>query len=153
MADVVVTVTLSSVSYTTWLRTSLIGASKVANGVPMIEITEFGPDQEDAFVDFTYEASREVLKLFTGRQGDVNGLPFEATTTEITYRFNEEQPPLPQATAIKDALYLDVKNAIYTYIALLWFKIKNNEEMVSYFQERYEKLASNINTSLFKLHD
>ena len=153
MADVVVTVDISAVSYKTWLNTSLVGLSMVVNGVPMIESIEMGTDQEDAFANYIDEACREVLKIFSSRQGDAIGVPFEKTDTTIIYRFLEEQPPLPQASALKELLYQDVKNAIYYSITITWFKVKKNEDMVSFLTERYNKLTDNINHILYKLHD
>lgn len=153
MADVVTTVTFSALSYTTWLRTSLVGLSTVVEGTPMIESIELGTDQEDAFENFKDEACREVLKIFMSRQGNVTGVPFEQSDTEVTYRFKEEIPVLAQADAIKASLNEDVKNAIYTYIAYMWLKIKKQEAMVVYLSERYEKLSKNIENHLYKLHD
>jgi len=153
MADVVVRIIISDVSYKAWLNTSLIGLSTVVGGVPMIELTEMGPDQEDAFANYNDEACREVLKIFVSRQGDAAGMPFEKSSTEVIYRFAEEQPPLPHADSIKSTLYEDVKNAIYTFITYMWFKIKNNEEMSKFMDVRYHKLTDNIENALFKLHD
>ena len=78
MADLVVRVQASSVQYRNWLRTSYIALSQVSeDGLPMIKQFEFGADQEDAFKDFMNEATLEVSKLFSSRQGDVTGIPFE----------------------------------------------------------------------------
>lgn len=153
MADVTVAINLSSISYTTWLRTTLVGMTNVASGVPMIESTEFGTDQEDAFINFVDEACREVLKVFSNRQGDVTGTPFEKTATTVTYRINEATPLLPQASSLKETLNEDVKNAIYTFITCMWFKIKKNQDMVDYLSTRYQKLTDNIDHCLYKLHD
>lgn len=153
MADVVVTIDISDVSYTSWLRTSIVGGSKVEGGVSLIESNEMGPDQLDAFNNFITESCREVLKVYASRQGDATGTPFEKTDTQVIYRFNEETPVLPQAVSLKETLNEDTKNAIYTFITLLWFKVKDNEKMVAYLTERYEKLVGNIDHSLYKLHD
>lgn len=153
MADVVVTVSIDAVSYKTWMNTSLVGMSNIVNGIPMIESTEMGTDQEDAFNNYIDEACREVLKVFVSRQGDAGGTPFEKSTTFVIYRFSEEQPPLPHAASIKESLYEDVKNAIYTYITYMWFKIKKNEDMVEFLGARYNKLTENIDNHLYKLHD
>jgi hypothetical protein len=153
MSDVVVSIDISDVSYSTWLRTSLVGMANIVNGVPMIETTELGIDQVDAFNNFIDEACRELLKVFVSRQGDATGAPFEKTTTTVVYRFNEEQPPLPQANSIKESLNEDVKNAIYTYITLMWFTIKKNEDMAAYLIGRYKILTGNIDNHLYKLHD
>ena len=153
MADVTVQISISAVSYKTWMNTSLVGLSTVSNGVPQIELTEMGTDQEDAFDTYIDEACREVLKLFVSRQGDVTGTPFEITSENVIYRFAEEQPPLPQAASIKSSLYEDTKNAIYTFITMMWLKIKNKEDMVNYLETRYQKLTDNIDHALHKLHD
>jgi hypothetical protein len=154
MADVVITIPVSSVSYTTWLRTSYIASAlKTEDGTPLIISTELGPDQGDALTDFMEEATREVLKLFLSRQGDAAGVPFEYDGTDVTYRFNEETPLLPQASAIKDSLEEDVKNAIFTYVTTLWYKLKLNADQIVLLVNRYEKVAKNIDRHLYKLHD
>lgn len=154
MADVTVNITISLVSYKTWLTTSYISTTLVSEGgTPLIVNNEFGPDQEDAFTSFIDEAAREVLKVFLSRQGNVSGVPFEKTATDLFYRFKEEEPVLPQAIAIKSALTEDVKNALFTYVTYLWLKIKKNEDQATNALERYHKLTRNIDVHLYKLHD
>ena len=154
MADVVVNIVVSSVSYKAWLNTSYIGSGLLdANGKPLIKITELGNDQEDAFTEFMEEATRELLKIFLSRQGDVSGVPFEYDGVNAIYRFNEGVPLLPQAAAIKNALYEDAKNALYTYVTILWFKVKFNEAQLTMLMDRYNKLTNNIENHLYRLHD
>jgi len=154
MADITITIPVSNVQYTIWLRTSYIGMSLVSDaGVPMVNITELGPDQVDALKDFLSEAIREVLKIFESRQGDVNGVPFEYDDINVIYRFNEATPLLPQAASLKSSLNEDVKNAIYVYVTYLWFQFKGNDKLASYMLGRYLKLTNNIDRNLYKLHD
>lgn len=154
MADVAVTIPVSNIQYITWLRTSYIGRSLISEtGVPMIEQMEIGPDQEDALMDFLNEATREVLKVFMTRQGDVTGVPFEYDEVNVTYRFNEATPLLPQASAIKGSLNEDVKNAIYTYTTFLWFQHSDNQKQAEFLINKYNKLTGNIDNHLYKLHD
>lgn len=154
MAVVAIDITISLVSYKSWLTTSYISTVLVGDaGVPLISNNELGPDQEDAFSNFFDEAAREVLKIFLSRQGNVEAVPFELSATNAIYRFNEEVPVLPQSDAIKNALTEDVKNALFTYVTYLWLKIKKNGEHAGYVAERYEKLAKNIDNHLYKLHD
>jgi hypothetical protein len=154
MADFVVTIQVSSVEYTLWLRSSYIGLSKVSdNGMPKVEQFEFGEDQEDVFKDFIKESSREVSKLFSSRQGDVSGVPFEIDDNEITYRFNENEPTLNQASALKSQLNEDVKNALFSHLSVLWFNTKGENDIMNYFIGKYEKLASSIERNLYLLHD
>lgn len=154
MADVVVDITVSSVSYKTWLSTSYIADSLIsADGTPMIIKNEFGADQEDALKTFMDEATRELLKIFLSRQGDVTGVPFEYDGTNAIYRFNEETPVLPQASAIKDSLNEDAKNALFTYVTIIWLKMKGNDKQVDSLLERYNKITRNIDNHLYKLHD
>jgi len=154
MADVTVDITISLVSYKAWLTTSYIANSLVGgDGTPLIVSNELGPDQEDAFVSFIDEASREVLKVFLTRQGDVTGTPFEKTATNAIYRFNEATPLLPQATAIKDSLTEDVKNALFAYVTYLWLNLKKNQEQAIIILARYQKLTRDIDINLYKLHD
>lgn len=154
MADVVITIPVSAISYTSWLRTSYVASYlKADDGTPLIQTNELGPDQEDALADFMEEATREVLKLFLSRQGNAAGTPFEYDGTNAIYRFNEEVPVLPQASAIKDSLEEDVKNAIFTYVTMLWFKLKLNADQIELLVNRYEKVSNNIDRHLYKLHD
>lgn len=154
MADVVVNIDISLVSYKTWLTTSYMASSIITeDGKPLIVSNELGPDQEDAFDDMIKEAAREISKLFLSRQGDVTGTPFEFATTEVIYRFAEGEPVLKQAAAIKDTLNEDVKNALFIYVTYLWLKIKNNKEQSEFLISRYNKLTDNINIHLYKLHD
>lgn len=154
MADVTVDITISLVSYKSWLTTSYIATTLVgASGSPLISNNELGPDQEDAFASFMDEATREVLKVFLSRQGDVTGTPFEKTDTHAIYKFKEEMPVLPQAASIKESLNEDIKNALFAYVTFLWLKIKKNEEQALYVIDRYQKLTKNIDNHLYKLHD
>ena len=154
MADVTVSVLVSDVQYTTWLRTSYLGKTILSeDGKPMVEKMELGKDQEDALANFLDEATREVLKVFLSRQGDVTGLPFEFDGTTATYRFKEEEPVLPQAAAIKSALNEDVKNALYTYATYLWMRTKDEAKITAYLFDRYLELTNTINKHLYKLHD
>lgn len=154
MADITVSIPISDINYTTWLRTSYIASAIVTEaGIPMIENIELGADQGDALSNLLTEAAREVLKIFTSRQGDVNGTPFEQTSTNIIYRFNEAEPILPQSNALKSTLDEDVKNAIFVYVTYLWFQYKGNKDQASYMIARYMKLTSNINRHLHRLHD
>lgn len=154
MADVVITIPVSSVQYTTWLRSSYIALSQISEGgTPMVDQFEFGPDQKDALDNFLDESTREVSKLFVSRQGDVAGVPFEYDGTNVIYRFKEGEPILPQAAALKSQLNEDVKNAIYSYLSVLWFNVKDKNDVEKFFRNKYEKLASNIERSLYSLHD
>ena len=150
MAVVAIDITISLVSYKSWLTTSYISTVLTGeDGVPLITNNELGPDQEDAFSNFFDEAAREVLKIFLSRQGNVEDVPFELSATNAIYRFNEEEPALPQAAAIKNSLTEDVKNALFTYVTYLWLKIKKNNEQSTYVAERYERLAKNIYNHLY----
>ncbi len=131
------------------MSTSIVGEG----GTPLIVNNELSPDQEDAFNNFVDEAAREVLKLFVSRQGNVAGTPFQKTTTDVTYRFKEETPVLPQASALKEALTEDVKNALFSYVTFLWLKIKKNNDQAQFVYDRYQKLAKDIDFNLYKLHD
>jgi len=154
MADVVVTIEVSSVQYTTWLRTSYFASSQISeNGMPMVDQLELGPDQNDALIDFLQESTREVSKLFSSRQGDVSGTPFSYDGTNAIYRFNEGEPVLAQSSALKSQLGEDVKNAIYSYLSLMWFNAKNKADMAKYFKSKYDKIAFNIERNLYLLHD
>jgi len=152
--DITVTIPVTAITYTAWLRTSYISSGLVdANGKSIVSSIEIGPDQKDAFNNFMDEAVREVLKVFLSRQGDVSGTPFEYNSTDVTYRVKEEEPILAQSAAIKSALGEDVKNAIFVYVTYLWLKSKGDENNALFMMERYHKLTHNIDIHLYKLHD
>lgn len=152
--DVTIDISVSSVQYTTWLRTSYIGMSIVSEaGVPMVEQIELGVDQEDALVNLLEEASREVAKIFISRQGDVEGIPFEYDGANAIYRFKECEPYLNQAVAIKSTLSEDVKNALYAWVTYLWFKLKGKNDQVAGLMSKYQRLSTDIQGSIHRLHD
>jgi hypothetical protein len=154
MADVTISILITNVQYTAWLRTSLIGLNqKAQSGLPLISETELGPDQMDAITNFLDEATREVSRLFISRQGDVTGVPFEVNSTNAIYRFNEATPVLPQASAIKSIMAEDVKNAIFSYITFLWFSLKGDQTNMSLFLGKYNSLSIDIQNNLYRLHD
>ena len=82
------------------------------------------------------------------RQGDVTGIPFEFDATNVTYRFNEGVPVLPQAVALKSSLDEDVKNAIFTVVAILWFNGKANADQIALMRARYQRISQNIDVAL-----
>lgn len=142
----------------TWLRSSYMALSQISDsGIPMIEKLEFGPDQKDAFDNFLEEAVIDVSKLFSSRQGDANGTPFEIKALQydkqIIYRFNESLPELNQASVLKSQLSEDVKDAIYSYISILWFNTKGLTKIVDFFTIKYNKISESIERNLYLLHD
>ena len=154
MADVTVDIAISLVSYKSWLTTSYVASTIVGDGgVPLVVNNEMGPDEEDAFTVLLDEAAREVSKLFISRQGNVSGLPFEKTSTNVKYRFKEETPVLPQASAIKDALNEQVKNALFAYVTFLWFTMKKNADQAQFYMSKYQQLSEDILGNIHRLHD
>lgn len=154
MADVTVTIQVSSVEYTTWIRSSMIALSQInENGAPMIDKIELGPDQEVVFDEFLPESALDVLKIFTSRQGDVSGTPYEISSASVIYRFNELEPTLTHSASLKLQLNEDVKNAIYSKIAMSWFFTKNMEKVAAYYLGKYETLLNSIDKILYLLHD
>ena len=153
MADVTITITISSLSYQAWLRTSHTGMALSKEGSLQLLSTELGPDQEDAFTNFLDQAAVDVLKLFISRQGDVSGVPYEKTSTQIIYRFRENPESLTQADALKAVMAEDVKNAIYTKVTELWFGLKANAEQLALLIKEYAVLSAHIMGNLYRLHD
>jgi len=152
--DITVSIPVTAISYTAWLRTSHIGFGLVDDkGQSLISSIEIGPDQKDFFQNIMEQATREVSKLFVTRQGDVNGVPFSYDGLNAIYRFNECEPVLPQAPALKSELEEDVKNAIYTFVTMLWFRLKGNEKYSTLFLAEYSDLQGSILSILYRLHD
>lgn len=153
--DLTITIDVSDISYNAWLRTSYAGLSIVdKEGVPKIEAIELGVDQRDAFNSFVKEAAREVLKFFVTRQGDVVGLPYEYSSTEIVYRFLEGTPALStnQTSSLMTQLSETVEDAIYSYISQLWFNTKSLPKIAALFAAKYTMLTDDIDRSLYRLH-
>lgn len=154
MADYQISIEFEMMEYLAWLRSSYLVLSQISEGgTPMIDQLELGLDQRDIFTSFWTESALEVSKLFTTRQHDVNGVPFEFSSNDAIYRFNEGEPVLTQAAAIKAQMNEDVKQAIYCYIAMMWFKLKQLNFAVDYYSDKYAKLALDIKRNLYYLHD
>jgi len=152
--DIIVNIPVTAISYTTWLRTSYISFGLVdESGKSLVSTIEIGPDQKDFFQNIMEQATREVSKLFVTRQGDVNGVPFSFDGTNAIYRFNECEPVLPQASALKSELDEDVKNAIYSFVTMLWFRLKGNEKYSALLMSEFADLQISINSILYRLHD
>lgn len=152
--DITINIPVTSISYTTWLRTSYIGFGLVDDsGKSLVASIEIGPDQKDFFQEIMAQATREVLKSFVSRQGDVNGVPFLYDGANVIYRFNEGEPVLPQSAALVSELEQDVKNAIYTFVTMVWFRFKGNEKYSTLFLTEFSELQTSISGILHRLHD
>ena len=154
MADITLTIPVSDVKYTAWLRTSYIALSKLDNdGIPMIKDNELGPDQEDAFTNYMNEATLELSKLFASRQGDAAGSPFEYDGSYVIFRFKEGEPVLTQKAVLESQMIEDITNALYSFISILWYNAKDKESEMTYFIGKYGRHALSIERNLYLLHD
>lgn len=154
MADYAIVIGISDLEYTAWLRTSYASLGLLdKEGNPALDVEELGPDQADAFSNFKDEASREVLKLFVPRQGDLTAAPFSDDGTDITFRIYEREPVLGNSAGIKAALDSDVKTALFTYVTLLWYVNKGHVENAKILMEKYNKISNDIEYNLYRIHD
>jgi len=152
--DITVNIPVTAISYTTWLRTSYMSFGLVdENGKSIVATIEISPDQKDFFQNVMEQAAREVLKSFVTRQGDVNGVPFSYDGTNAIYRFNECEPVLPQADALKSELTEDVRNALFAYVTMTWFRLKGSEKYAGLFLSEFSDLQKSIQGILHRLHD
>ncbi len=152
--DIQVGIPVTDIAYTTWLRTSYVGFGLIdAEGKSLVATIEIGPDQTDFFRNVMNQAAREVLKSFVTRQGDVSGVPFEYNGASLIYRFKEGEPVLPQAAALKSELEEDVRNAVFTFVTMMWFKLKGNEKYAGLFMSEFADLQKSIQGILHRLHD
>lgn len=154
MADVTVTIAVSDVAYSAWIRTSYLAMSNPSqDGRPLIDLLELGKDERDIFNEFAGEAARDVLKLFAQRQDNVTGTPFSIDVNgNIVYRFSENTPTLSNATSLKTMLNEYAKQAIYSYIAFLWLGMKKIE-YAEVVYSKYVMLCEEIKGILYLLHD
>lgn len=154
MADVTVTIAVSDVSYSAWIRTSYLAMSQPSqDGKPLIDLLELGKDERDIFNEFASEAAKDVLKLFAQRQDNVTGTPFSIDVNgNIVYRFSENTPALPNATTLKTMLNEYAKQAIYSYIAFLWLGMKKID-YAEIVYSKYIMFCEEIKGILYLLHD
>jgi len=108
--------------------------------------------------DFVKEASKEVLKVFLSRQGDVTGQAFEydlASSGNIIYRFSENSDPLPanQTLSIKTRLTDNVEDALINYVLALLYKTDGNKDKEQSTLEKAYMLINLITGDLLRLHD
>lgn len=108
---------------------------------------------ERLFYDMLTDSSNTVLNLFISRQGDVDGVPYEKTDTEIIYRFNEGLPVLTSAPSITSRLTEAVKYAIYNQIIILFSKATGDASKVKTSTDNYINLSAQIESALYFLHD
>lgn len=154
MADATITVAVSDVSYSAWIRTSYLAMSNISQkGYPLIDLLELGKDEKDIFNEFVAEAAKEILKIFVPRQDNVTGSPFSIDVSgNIVYRFIENTPILPNATVLKITLTEAVKQAIYNYVAANWLNMKG-VEYAKFAYAKFEMLSDEIKGILYTLHD
>lgn len=147
--DIEITIPLSTLSYSLWLRTSY---SSLGAQLPVEDI-EFGADQLDAFNNLTSEAARKILRSFSSRQGDVTGLPFEITSETVTYRFSEGVPALSanKTLSLTEELKERTKMAIYGFVTSMWFQMKGIDSSI--VEAKYNSEIEVIEQLLHQLHD
>lgn len=155
MADKVVSVVFGDVKFMAWLRSSYLSLGIVSeDGRLLLDKVELGPDRADAFEDFFEEASREVLKVYSPRQGNlVAADPFTYDGTLAEYSFYEEEPVLPHGDSLIENLDKTTSLAVYTYIMYLWLKHVGLDDKADVMLERYGKFVKDIDVLLYKLHD
>jgi hypothetical protein len=161
MADIVITVPISNIFREVSRRSSLATsidpfyANKTTQEKQKSQLQGEG---DRITSDFTKEASKEVLKVFLSRQGDVNGLGYEYDLNDsgnIVYRFAENDDPLPsnQTLAIKTRLIDNTEDAIIHYVLSLLYKTDGNAAKETEMLEKAYRLINMITGDLHRLHD
>ena len=99
------------------------------------------------------EAAKEVLRCFVSRQGDAIGVPYEVSSTTVTYRFAEATPVLTQADAIKTRLAENTRDAIVYFIMAALYKTDGNTNKLALMQQKCVELINELTGDLYRLHD
>ena len=156
MADVVITVTISEVFKLVARRTSVATETDPFYAKMTTEQRQYSQlhgESDRLTLDLLKEAAKEVLACFVSRQGDAAGVPFEISSTEVTYRFAEGTPVLTQAAAIKNRLTNNTKDAIVYFIMAALYKTDGNTDKLALMQSKCSALINELTGDLYRLHD
>lgn len=161
MADIVITIPISNVFREVARRSVLATntdpfyAKKTAQEKQNSQLQGEG---DRITSDFVKEASKEVLKVFLSRQGDVAGLGYEYNLSDsgnIVYRFAENDDPLPtnQTASITTRMLDNTEDAIIHYVLALLYKTDGNTGKEADMLEKAYRLINMLTGDLHRLHD
>jgi len=156
MADVVITVAITDVYKLVARRSSVTSQTDPAYANASTEKKQYSQlhgESDRITGDLLDEATKEVLRCFVSRQGDVTGVPFEKTATDIIFRFAEGEPVLKQASAIKTRLTKNVRDALVYHILAALYKMDGNTNQATINHGKCRELIDELMGDLYRLHD
>jgi len=156
MADIVITVTIAEVFKLVAQRTSVATETDPFYANMTTEQRQYSQlhgESDRLTLNLLKEAAKEVLRCFVSRQGDATGVPYEVSSTTVTYRFAEATPVLTQAAAIKIRLTENTRDAIVYFIMAALYKTDGNVNKLALMQQKCIELINELTGDLYRLHD
>lgn len=161
MADIVITVPIKTV-YREVARRSSVAAEtdpfyKGAN-TETKQYSQLHGEGDRITGDFLKEASKEVLKAYISRQGDVTDAAYEYDLLDsgnIVYRFSESETPLEsnQTAAITARLQDNTEDALIYYVLVSLYRTDGNVNKENQMLSKALELIDNLSGDLYRLHD
>lgn len=161
MADIVITVSIASVYAEIARRTAIATETDPFYKGATTEQKQYSQlhgEGDRITRNFIQEASKEVLKVYKSRQGDVTAAGYEfdlAGSGNIIYRFAESASPLEtnQTAAITTNLQDNTEDAIIYYGLLSLYRTDGNGNKYAACQVKCDNLIGELSGDLYRLHD
>jgi hypothetical protein len=161
MGDIVITVPIASIFKEVARRTSIATETDPFYKGATTEQKQYSQlhgEGDRITSDFTKEASKEVLKAYVSRQGDVTGAGFEydlADSGDIIYRFSENDVPLEtnQTASITARLQENTEDAIIYYVMVSLYRNDGNTSKGAENLAKALNLIDELSGDLYRLHD
>jgi len=161
MADIVITVPITNVFKEVARRSSIATETDPFYSQKTTEEKQYSQlhgEGDRVSTDFLKEASKEVLKAFISRQGDVVGVAYEydlADSGNIIYRFAENSDPLAtnQTAAITTRLSDNTEDAIIYYVLVSLYRTDGNITKEKEMLFKAMELIDLLSGDLHRLHD
>ncbi len=161
MADIVITIAIADVYAEIARRTAITTETDPFYAQATTEKKQYSQlhgEGDRITRNFIEEASKEVLKAFISRQGDVVAAGYEFDLIDsgnIVYRFAENASPLEanQTAAITSRLQDNTEDAIIYYGMVSLYRTDGNINKHDECQAKCLKLIDELSGDLYRLHD
>lgn len=161
MADIVITIPITTVFKEVARRSSVAAETDPfykGSTTEKKQYSQLHGEGDRITSDFLKEASKEVLKAYVSRQGDVTGAAFEydlVSSGNIIYRFAESSVPLEtnQTAALTTRLQNNTKDALVYYVLVSLYRTDGNVNKEVEMLKKALELIDNLTGDLYRLHD
>lgn len=156
MADITISLTIADIFKEIARRTSVATETDGYYAQKTTEQRQYSQlhgEGDRITTDLVNEASKEVLRCFISRQGDVVATPFNNDGTNISYSFSEGTPPVGHSDVIQDRLKRNCKDAIIYYVLAALYKMDGNTDKAVIMQSKFDQLINELTGDLYRLHD